>query len=150
MQSEYGFKHNMAIEAEDAVSLGFAWNDINRLREKVFVNLFDDGVAVYKEWLDENGKPKVRVCDNRTVVCNYCNYDNFEDLLYMGEIIEKPFHAFQEEAQSFFTSDEIEHIYENAGTAFGNTSHFISYGNKGYDQRKVWVLDMQCGVKMLH
>lgn len=142
MQSEYGFKHNMAIEAEDAVNLGFAWNDINRLRERVFENLFDDGVSVYKDWIDASGKPRVRVCDNRNIVCNYCNYSDFQDLLYMGEVVEMPFHTFQEEAQKYFTSDEIEHIYESAGAAFGNVSS-VNYGGRGYDKRKVWVLDLQ-------
>lgn len=142
MQSENGFKHNMAIEAEDAIALGFAWNDIDRIQETIDINLFDDGVAVCKDWIGSDGKPYARVCDNRNIVTNYCNYSDFRDMLYIGEVVEMPFHAFQDEAQKYFTSDEIEHIYESCGANYGNNST-VNYGGRGYDKRKVWVLDLQ-------
>ncbi|WP_407522670.1 hypothetical protein PDL71_15450 [Lacibacter sp. MH-610] len=142
MQAEYGFKHQMAIEAEDAVNLSFAWNDIARCRDMVFEKLFDEGVAVYKDWLDKNGKPKFRVCDNRNIVCNYCNYADFSDLLYIGEVVEKPFHAFTEDAGNAFTEAEYERIYESAKATFGNVN-MPAYQQNGYDKCKVQVLELQ-------
>lgn len=142
MQAEYGFKHQMAIEAEDAVNLSFAWNDIGRCRDMVFEKLFDEGVAVYKDWIDKNGKPKFRVCDNRNIVCNYCNYADFKDLLYIGEVVDMPFYSFAEDAGNAFTEAEYEQIYNSARATFGNVN-MPAYQQNGYDKCKVQVLELE-------
>lgn len=143
MQAEFGFKHQMAIEAEDAVNLGFAWNDINRLRDTVFEKLFDEGVSVYKTGLGKDGKPKMRICDNRNIICNYVNYADFRDLLYIGEVIEMPFYTFEQESEGAFTPEELEKIYNSASSSYGNSMNYPPYGQRGYDRMKVWVVDLQ-------
>lgn len=143
MQAEHGFKHSMAIEAEDAVALGFRWNDIDRMRAKHFENLFDDGVSVVKDWMDKSGKPKMRNCDNRNIITNYCRYPDFRDLLYAGEVVEMTFHQFKEEAGDQFTAGEYEDIYNNAREKYNNVGAYPAYGSNGHDKAKVWVLDME-------
>lgn len=143
MQAEYGFKHNMAMEAEDAVNLGFMWNDIARKRDEVFEKLFDEGVAVYKDWLDKDGKPRFRVCDNRNIICNYVNYADFNDLIYIGEIVEMPFYAFEQESKGQFSSVDLEQIYNAARKGQNDRVTYPAYGETGYDKCKVWVLDTQ-------
>lgn len=143
MQAEYGFKHTLAMEAEDAVNLGFMWNDIARKRDDVFEKLFDEGVAVYKDWLDAEGKPRFRVCDNRNVICNYVSYPDFNDLIYIGEIVEMPFYVFEQESKGQFSSVDYEEIYNAAKREKNNSANYPAYGEQGYDKCKVWVLDMQ-------
>jgi len=143
MQAEYGFKHQMAIEAEDAVRLGFMWNDIDRMREQNFINLFDDGVSVVKDALDKAGKPVMRVCDNRNVITNYCHYPDFRDLLYCGEVVEMPYHEFMKDSCDWFTEAEYEEIYKHTPNYAQSNTFLPAYGGNGFDKQKVWVLDME-------
>jgi hypothetical protein len=138
MQMEFGFKHNYAMEAEQGIQLIFDQNNIKQCRDRVFEDLFDDGVAVYKDWMEESGKVRFRNCDKRSVITNYCRYPDFRDILYCGEVVDKTIHEFKEEVGTQFSADDLEEIESSAKN--GNNK---IQGRKASDKNKVRVLELE-------
>jgi len=149
MRIEFGEQFNRSRDAEQAIQLGFYWNDFKLFRRKLYENWFDCGVAGYKEWLGKDNQPKFRDVNPEAVVTNYCRRPDFKDLIHAGEVIDVSLIDLaamkDENGESVFTDEQIETIKENiAGnwsspTMVGrNTNYF-----KPYDKQKVKVLDIQ-------
>lgn len=133
MQMEFGYKHNMALEAELGVQVMLEQNNITKCRYKVYEDLFDNGVAVYKDWTDANARARFRVCDTRTIITNKCHYGDFSDMRYCGEIVTMTMNDLKQEAGDVFTKEEYDNIaYSNRGQ-FQNPVTFI---NNSYDSEK--------------
>jgi len=141
MQMDYGYKHNYAIEAEEGIELIFDQNNITECRHKILEDLFDFGVAVYKDWMEDSGKVRFRRCDVRSIVTNYCRYDDFRDLLYCGEVVDKTWNQFREEADGQFSDADFATIFNNCKT--GNQNVSINYARRVSDKFKVQVLDLE-------
>lgn len=136
MQMNYGFKFNMAMEAEMGIELVQYQNDLPVKRIQVCKDLVQLGVGGYKDWLDENGKAKFRDCDPARVIMSNCQKADFSDKLYVGEIIE-PSVA---ELSQYFNEEEIKDIQANAnyGTIYNNNQ--VTSKN---DKLKIAVLDLE-------
>lgn len=146
MQMKYTHKHQMAIEAEQGIKLVLEQNQIDKLRERVREDLFDYGVAGYKEFIDSNGAIKIRSINPRNIVINHCKKNDFSDASYVGEVIEMTISDLKQMAGNEFTEEQYEDIAKNVIGKFGNPREWpstLSIYNKGYDTFNVRVLDIE-------
>lgn len=146
MQMKYTHKHQMAIEAEQGIKLVLEQNQIDKLRERVREDLFDYGVAGYKEFIDSNGAIKIRSINPRNIVINHCKKNDFSDASYIGEVVEMTIADLKQMAGNEFTEEQYEDIAKNVIGKFGNPREWpstLSIYNKGYDTFNVRVLDIE-------
>lgn len=146
MQMAYTYKHQMAIEAEQAIKLILEMNNIDRKREEIRESLFDFGVAGYKEYIDSNGAIKIRVVNPRSIITSHCKKKDFSDAEYIGEVIEMSISDLKQLAGSQFSEEQYEEIAKNYIGLLGNPKDWpssFSVYNKGYDKFKIRVLDME-------
>lgn len=106
MQYEYGFKFNMAREAEQGIELVQYQNNLPQKRLQVTKDIVHIGVGGYKDWLDENGNAKFRDSDPANVIMSYCRKSDFLDKIYVGEIIEPTI----AELSQYFNDEELKNI----------------------------------------
>jgi hypothetical protein len=142
MQMEFGYKHNLAMNCEQGIQLIFNQNDITTCRQKVIEDLFDYGVAVYKDWMEPGGKVRFRRCDVRDIITNYCRYDDFKDLLYCGEVVDMTWYDFREQSSGQFDEDEYEKIFNASKTQGDNFKYSANY-NRVSNKFKIKVLDIE-------
>lgn len=146
MQMNYTFKHQMSIEAEQAIKLVLEQNEIEKMREEIKECLFDYGVAGYKEFIDSNGAIKIRTINPRNIVINHCKKKDFSDASYIGEVIEMTISDLRQMAGNQFTQEEYEEIAKNVLGKYGNPKEWpstLSIYNKGYDRFRIRVLDIE-------
>ena len=146
MQMKYTHKHQMAIEAEQGIKLILEQNQIEKLRERVREDLFDYGVAGYKEFIDSNGAIKIRSINPRNIIINHCKKNDFSDASYIGEVVEMTIADLKQMAGNEFTEEQYEDIAKNVIGKFGNPREWpstLSIYNKGYDTFNVRVLDLE-------
>ena len=136
MQMAYGFKFNMAMEAEMGIELVQYQNNLPQKRSQVIKDLVHLGVGGYKDWLDENGKACFRDCDPSNVIMSWCKKADFSDKLYVGEVLEVPI----AELTQYFDDEDIEIIRSNARNA-------IVFDDRNYSTKneklKAPVLDLE-------
>jgi len=146
MQMNYTFKHQMAIEAEQGIKLILEQNKIEQMREKIKEDLFDYGVAGYKEYIDSNGAVKVRTVNPRNILINQCKKKDFSDAAYTGEIIEMTISDLKQAAGNQFSETEYESIAKQYIGWLGNPKEWpssLSVYNKGYDKFRIRLLDLE-------
>lgn len=146
MQMKYTFKHQMAIEAEQAIQLIFGQNNVKTQREIVREDLFDHGVAGYKEYIDSNGAIKIRNIKPRNIVINHCKRPDFKDAAYIGEIIEMTIADLKQMAGNQFSELEYEELAKKHIGMLGNPKEWptsLSIYNKGYDRFRIRILDLE-------
>lgn len=146
MQMKYTFKHQMAIEAEEGVKLIFGQNEMDKLRYKIREDLFDHGVAGFKEFIDSNGAIKIRAINPRNILINRCLKQDFSDASYIGEIQELTISDLKQTAGAQFSDAEYEQIAKSYIGLLGNPKEWpssLSVYNKGYDRFRVRVLDIE-------
>jgi hypothetical protein len=141
MQMEYGYKHNMAIEAEMGINWLLYINDIVESRRQMLSYEFDFGVAGYKDWMEDDGSIKFRAVNPMNVVTSYCRKGDFSDMIHCGEVIEPSIADLSEK----FSDAELQVIAEHSKGQYGNPKDFpqATLLNKGYDDFKVRVLDFE-------
>ena len=71
MEQQFGYKHVMSMEAEQAVSLSFYQNKFDDKRKRTIENLFDFGMGGYTQWIGENGHVKLREINPENMVLSY-------------------------------------------------------------------------------
>lgn len=146
MQMKYTHKHQMAIEAEQAIKLVMEQNQIEKIRDTVREDLFDYGVSGYKEFIDSNGAIKIRRVNPRNLIINSCKNNDFSDASYIGEVIEMTISDLKQMAGNQFSEDEYEEIAKNVIGKYGNPREWLdnlSIFNRGYDQFNIRILDME-------
>jgi hypothetical protein len=146
IQMNYTFKHQMAIEAEQGIKLVLEQNEAEKMREKIKEDLFDYGVAGYKEYIDSNGAIKIRNINPRNILINNCKNNDFSDASYVGEIIEMTIADLKQMAGNSFTPDQYEDIAKNVIGKYGNPKEWpssLSVYNKGYDKFRIRLLDLE-------
>jgi 23S rRNA pseudoU1915 N3-methylase RlmH len=136
MQMNYGFKFNMAMEAEQGIELVHYQNKFPEKRSQVCTDIRIIGVGGYKDWLDENGKPKYRTCDPAMVIMSNCVNADFSDKRYVGEVTEVPVG----ELSQYFDKESIKIIQKQATNKNVYTSPTYSTVN---DKANVAVLDLE-------
>jgi hypothetical protein len=146
IQMNYTFKHQMAIEAEQAIKLVLEQNNIEKKRQDIRQDLFDYGVAGYKEYIDSNGAIKFRKINPRNIIINNCKQSDFSDAAHIGEITEMTIADLKQMAGNQFTEEEYEDIAKKHVGFLGNPKEWpssLSVYNKGYDRFRIRVLDLE-------
>lgn len=148
MRMEMGEQFNRAKDAEMAIGYGFYINDYKHKRKQWLENIFDTGVAGYKEWLGDDNLPKFRVCDNENVVVSVSQDGTFKDIVHAGELIYVPLVdlAVMKDADggALFTDKELEEFAVSATKMWGNPMTLGNGNNfmKPWDKFKAQVLDI--------
>jgi len=148
MRVDFGEQFNRAKDAEEAIQLGLYENGLEQFENKLYEDLFDCGVAGYREWLGEDNKPKYRNVNPEAVITNYCKWGDFRDMIHAGEVIDVSLidlAALTDDAgNAVFDSNQMEEIKGIAGkwnypAMVGRfTNYFV-----GYDRFKAKVLDIE-------
>lgn len=137
MQMNFGFKFNMAMEAEQGIELVQYQNNLPVKRQQVCKDLVHLGVGGYKDWIDENGQACFRDCDPAAVIMSYCRKADFSDKLYVGEVIEPSI----AELSQYFDDEQIKQI-ESASTRNNGIFTDRAFSVKN-EKLKAQVLDIE-------
>lgn len=146
MQMKYTHKHQMAIEAEEAIKLVFGQNKVGDARDTIRECLWDHGVAGWKEFIDSNGAIKIRTINPRNILVNHCKKPDFSDASYIGEIVEMTISDLKQMAGNEFSELEYEELAKKHIGMLGNPKEWpssLSIYNKGYDRFHIRVLDLE-------
>ena len=141
----YTYKHNATIEIETGIDLIMQQSDIPYLRTKIREDLFDYGVAGYKDWIDSAGNVKLRRVDPASLIINYCAENDFSDKQYAGEVVRMTIADLKQAAGDKFTAKQYEEIAYLVRGKFGNPTQLpspIIYGSE-YNDFNVDVLDLE-------
>jgi len=139
MEMDFGYKHVMAMEAEEGINLIQQQNDVQQKRRELFENLYDWGIGGYRLWIDNNGMVKYRAISGENLVTSYCTKSDFSDMQHAGEIIYVPV----TDLAPYFDPAQLENIAKNVAGKYGNPNTFDMRVNRWWDKFCVAVLDMQ-------
>jgi len=145
LQKKYTYKHRMAIEMEQALSLILFMNKHPEQRKQSLEDLFDFGVAGFKEWIDPNGTVRLRRVSPYNVITNRVESASFQDLQHAGEVKEYSIADLKKLAGDQFTDKEYKDIAENVVGKYTNpiTIPYYTSMGAGYDDFKVRVLELE-------
>jgi len=141
MQNEFGAKNNMAMEAELGIEVVFNENNIEDIERELIESLIDYGVAGVKEYIDAEGRVRIRPVDMRYFGSNFCTKKNFSDMTRAWEIIDVPV----SELATIFNDDSIIEQIKNAAMQrnYNAPTNMASRGQiYGYDTTKARVMDL--------
>lgn len=141
MRMEFGYKHNLAMDAEMGIDLVMQQNNIYERRKRTLIELFDIGLGGYKEWIDENGLVKFRETVAKNLVVSYCTKNDFSDAVHIGEVLP----TLIADIVGYFTPKQIDEICEKSKSQWGNPPTYIPYNQIGtnWNLFKVMVLDLE-------
>ncbi len=141
----YTYKHNASIEMEQGIDLVFHTNNISEKRKNILEDLFDFGVAGYKEYIDSNGAVKIRRVNPANLLVSHCNNRDFSDKIHVGEVTEMTISDLKQRAGGQFNEKEYQDIAEKYSGSKGSAKMYPS--NRGhfkeYDDSKVKVLELE-------
>lgn len=146
MQKRYTYKHNMSVEMEQAIDLVLYQNNYEEIRRRIIEDLFDDGIAVLKEDIDDNGKISIRRVNPSQVIINVCSENDFKDKTHIGEVREMTIAELKEIAQGQFSDKEYETIANSVKGKYGNSNMSMPMNTpyaRNYDDMKIRVLDLE-------
>ena len=143
IQQQFGYKHVMAMEAEEAIQLIQQQNNIDEIRKRVCENLYDYGIGGYTTYIDDNGLVKFRELVPKNLILSRCTKNDFSDLVHWGEVIE----VRLPDLAPFFTKEQMDDICTNVAGKWGNPKTFVPIAgggyNRGWNRFKVMVLDFK-------
>lgn len=149
MRIEMGEQFNRSEDAENAIELGFYENDYKHVRRTIYEDLFDFGLAGYKEWLGDDNHAKFRKVNPECVITNFCRHSNFDDMVHAGEVIDVSLVdlALVTDADGNRMFDDKQ-LTEFAGTLAGRWGNPAMIGRstgwfKPYDKFKCKVFDIE-------
>lgn len=149
MRMIMGEQFNRSKDAEMAIELGFYENDYTFCRRAIYEDLFDYGVAGYKDWLGDDNKAKFRRVDPMNIVTSFCRKADFSDMVHCGEQLYIPLVELatvtDEDGNRVFTEEELQEFassitgkYDNP-TAIGRSNSWF----KPYDKFRCAVFDIE-------
>lgn len=144
MQQEHGYKHEMAIQAEDAINLVFEKNNLVEKRKEVVTNEYDYGIAGMTQYIDENGMVKLRAINPEYLGVSYCEKPDFSDLIHWFEIVP----TYVADLAPYYTKDQLDEICKKVMNKNGNPTNFTpttGFFNQAWNRFKVMV----CQIKFL-
>lgn len=149
MRIDFGEQFNRARDAEEAIQLGLYENEERLFDQKMVEDLFDCGVAGYREWLGEDNKPKFRNVNPENVITNWCKWFDFRDLKHAGEVVDElliDMACLTDKAGKLvFTEEQIQDMRVAVAGKWSNPAMVGRSTNyyRTYDRFKVKVLDME-------
>ena len=139
---KYGYKHQMAIEAEDAINLVFEQNKIKELRKETLASLYDWGIGAETQYLDENGMVKVRPINMEYFGSSYFEKADGSDMIHWYEIVP----TYVADLAPYYTKEQIDEICKKALGKNGNPNSYAPYNgffNQAWNRFKVNVLKIK-------
>lgn len=149
MRYELGEQFNRSKDAELAIDLVLYENNYDSVRRSVIEDLFDFGVAGYKDYLGTDGKAKYRRVNPEATVVSFSRDPFFRDIIHAGEVVDVSLidlaTATNPDGSLVFTEDEIQEFAGSIAGKFGNpTTLGLGTGRlKPYDKFKCKVLDIE-------
>lgn len=145
IQELYTYKHNATIEMENGIELVFQQNNIEEEQAKVKEDLFDYGVAGYREYIDSNGSVRFRRVNPKNVIVSPCVNRNFSDKQFAGEFTYPTISDLKQAAGKQLPEDVYYEIATSYRGRLGNPKMIpqrTDYG-QGYDDFRIEVLDIE-------
>jgi len=142
MQKEYGYKHQMAIEAEDAISLVMHQNDDEEIRKQVVTSLYDFGIAARTQFLDENGMVRCRAINMEYFGCSYFEKPDGSDMVHWFEIVP----TYIADLAPYYTKEQLDDICQKVAGKNGNPGIYVPYNgffNQSWNKFKVMVVKIK-------
>ena len=145
-----GEQFNRSMDAEMAIELGLYENNYQAFRRAIFEDLFDFGVAGYREWLGDDNKAKFERLNPESVICSYAKDGTFSDMVHAGSVIDVELVDLalltKEDGTPLFDDKELQEFASTIAGKFGNPAT-MNMGRmagflKPYDKFKCKVLDM--------
>ena len=149
MRYELGEQFNRSKDAEMAIELALYENNYQNVRRSVIEDLFDFGVAGYKDYIGTDGKPKFRRVNPEATVISFSRDPFFRDIIHAGEVLDVSLldlaTVTNPDGSLVFTEDEIQEFAGSIAGKFGNpTTLGLGTGRlKPYDKFKCKVLDIE-------
>jgi hypothetical protein len=138
IKQEYSYKHNAAIESEKAIKVIHVNNKYDDIVDKITHDLFDFGVGGVRDYIDPNGRIKIKHSKMKNFISSYCEEEDFSDAYYMGEVIFMGMDEIQDYGE--FEKNELEEISNlNGGNWFRNQRKTTTQ----YEDDKIAVLDFE-------
>jgi hypothetical protein len=135
MQQKYGYKHIMAMEAENAISLIEQQNNGEIIRRNIAESLVDYGVGAKTQLIDENGMVK-------DFGCSYCEKSDFSDMIHWFEIVP----TYVADLAPYYTKEQLDQICKSALNRYGNPTQYVPYSghfNRAWNRFKVMVMQIK-------
>lgn len=140
MKMDFGYKHEMCIEVEEAVQLVMQQNNIADKRRRTIEYLFDFGVGGYTTFINYNGTVGFEEVNAENMITSFCLKDDFSDWSHFGNIK----FASLTDIKPYFTPTQLDEIAKKAAGKWNNPAFPPEGMNlKYYDRFKVMVLDLQ-------
>ena len=145
-----GEQFNRSMDAEMAIELGFYENNYTSVRKAWYEDLFDFGVAAYREWLGDDNKAKFERINPEGVICSYAKDGSFSDCVHAGSMIDVSLVDLalvkDEDGNLVFDEKDLQDFAGSIAGKFGNPQQ-MGLGRmtgflKPYDKFKCKVLDM--------
>jgi len=145
-----GEQFNRSKDAEMAIELGFYENNYNSFRRAIYEDLFDFGVAGYREWLGEDNKAKFERLNPESVICSYAKDGTFSDMVHAGSVLDVSLVDLalltNEDGTPMFDDKELQEFAGSIAGKFGNPNQLPLARTVGfvkpYDKFKCKVLDI--------
>lgn len=146
MYMEYSYKHRMATEMEQALEVVHTQNDFEQIRARLIEDLHDYGISCTKDFFDAAGNIKERRVNPSNMIMSYSTSPTFEDVQYVGEVIEMTIADLKELAGNQISEVEYEKIANKYVGKIGNPGVLKDVNNdyeRNYDGFRVKVLDLE-------
>lgn len=138
-----GYKHEMAIEAEDAINLVFEQNKFNsEIRKQVEKSLYDYGIGAVTQYLDENGMVKQRPVNMEYFGSSYFEKPDGSDMVHWFELIP----TYVGDLAPFYSKEQLDEICKKVIGKNGNPNDFIpiqGHYNVAWNRFKVMVMKIK-------
>ena len=138
-----GFKHEMAIQAEDAFNLVFEQNKFNsEIRKEIEKSLYDYGIAAATQYLDENGMVKQRAVNMEYFGSSYFEKPDGSDMTHWFELIP----TYVGDLAPYYSKEQLNEICKKVLGKNGNPNNFVpgnGFYNVAWNRFKVMVMKIK-------
>lgn len=142
MMRDYGYKHIMAVEGENAVNLVHSQNRFEEIRKQCVTDTYDYGIGAMTQWIDENGMVKERRINPEYLGLSYCESPDFSDLIHWFEIIP----TYVADLAPYYTKEQLDEICKSVIGKNGNPTQYIPFSgiyNRAWMRFKVMVMHIK-------
>lgn len=146
MYMEYSYKHRMATEMEQAIEVINTQNNFDAIRDRLIEDTHDYGICCTKDFFDAAGTVKTRRVNPSNMIMSYSTSPTFEDVQYIGEVVEMTIADLKEIAGSQISEIDYEKIANKYVGKIGNPGVLKDVNNdyeRNYDGFRVKVLDLE-------
>jgi hypothetical protein len=136
---DYNYKHEMAIEAENAINLIMQQNGEEEIRKALLTSLYDWGIAAATQCINENGMVKVRPVNMEYFGCSYFEKPDGSDMVHWFEVVP----TFVADLAPYYTKEQLDDICQKAAGKNGNPTMYYPVNglyNTSWSRFKVMVL----------